>query len=208
MKVLTKIIYSVSYSQTAVFPPLVVALVEECNMNEKNDSKRERLWFGPTVLIKIPRLAVERSYPAVNGVSGGKYLQFPRPVRGGVVNLFYHHEEPDSVRNELVIAEVEVWRKTATAGREFIYIDLKPTSADKWTHFLTVMPFKKDELVRGDDYRMFELPVSGGLTGTIIIAPTGSKVLLKDQLPVVGPELSRMIAQGGKVVHRSGARTA
>lgn len=175
---------------------------EERSMNEQ--PKRSRLWFGATVVIKIPRLSREGTYPPVNGAPGGKYLQFARPVRGGVVNLFYHHEEPDSFRGELVVAEVEVWQKTVTGGREFIYVDLKPTSIDKWTHSLAVMPFKKNELVRGDDYRMFELPKSGGLVGTIVIAPVGNKIMLKNQMPAVGSELARMIEKGGRVVHRTG----
>ena len=94
--------------------------------------KRELLWEGGIIEVKIPAVCREGAFENI------KFIQFPRLVKGGVVNVFLHSHDTAKYCGKTVTASAQVFRKEHAAGRSFLYVDLLPTTAPA-THRLTVM---------------------------------------------------------------------
>ena len=138
-------------------------------------TERECLWKGGTVLITVPVSARAWEFPSSEG--GGRYVQFTKDMKGGVVNLFVHAERPGQFRGKKIVANVEIWKKTLVDGREYLYVDLRPVADAKPTHRLVVIAVEKKGLKIDDLSIAFGTPAP--LVGTIVFAPIGSKVLIK-----------------------------
>ncbi len=128
--------------------------------------KRELLWKGSVVVVKVPKDA--RVTQVSNPVGDLSYAQFPQLVRGGVVNMHIHTGTPADLIGKTIKASVEVYKKEHADGREFIYVDFHPIADDTpVTHRLAVMQmipgitrFAKEALV-------FETPAP--LQGAVVI---------------------------------------
>ena len=94
--------------------------------------KRETLWEGGIIEIKIPAVCREGALENI------KFIQFPRLVKGGVINFFVHDDNPAQHCGKTITASAQVFRKEHADGRSFLYVDLRPTTAPA-THRLTVM---------------------------------------------------------------------
>src|SRR3989344_4217751 len=94
--------------------------------------KRELLWQGGIIEIKIPAVCRDGAFEDI------KFIQFARFVKGGVVNFFVHNDNPTQHCGKIITASVQVFRKEHADGRSFLYVDLLPTTAQA-THRLTVM---------------------------------------------------------------------
>ena len=94
--------------------------------------KRELLWSGGIIEIKIPPVCRGGAFEDI------KFIQLARFVKGGVVNFFVHSQKPTLYCGKTFTASVEVFCKKHADGRSFLYVDLKPTTAQA-THRLTVM---------------------------------------------------------------------
>ena len=82
--------------------------------------KRQLLWDeSETVLIKIPMNGTIGEYPSPSGAK--QFLQFRQNVKGGVVNMHYHDSSLSSFFGKSVIVRPEIWLKTNSDGREFLY---------------------------------------------------------------------------------------
>ena len=148
-------------------------------------ANRECLWRGGSISIMVPASARPGRFPAPGsrGLSPwcAQYAQFTQNVKGGVVNLFVHDENPTLFLGKKIVADAEVWQKELKDGRKYLYVDLRPVAAGtKPTHRLVVMSVKKEELQLQDDFITFQTPEP--LVGTIVVAPVGSKVLIKASL--------------------------
>lgn len=173
--------------------------------------KRELLWGGGAIAIKIPTDAEEGQYPSDVGPPN-RFLRFPQNVKGGVVNIFCHldpNEEPESVRGKKFILDVGIWRKTLSDGRQYLYVDLDtPISKDSTlvTDRLAVMSCKASDIVQQEGLTVFETPAP--LDGVIVVTPAESKIWVKAQLTVVektkksttgDSQLDHYLADGWKV---------
>lgn len=145
---------------------------------------RTLLWDGATVSMKIPTDAKEGSYPADEDNPPNRFVQFVQNVKGGVVNFFYHGDNPELACGTRVIANVEIWRKALPDGRQFLYVDLdppvKPDAAI--THRIAVMSCKASD-IDGSSLTVFETPEP--LQGVVVVAPVESKIWTKGQLTAV-----------------------
>src|SRR3989344_2151247 len=82
--------------------------------------KRELLWEGGIIEIKIPAICREGAFEE------RKFIQFAKFVKGGVVNFFVHDDNPTQHCGKTITASVQVFRKEHADGRSFLYVDLKP----------------------------------------------------------------------------------
>lgn len=94
--------------------------------------KRELLWSGGIIEIKIPGVCREGAFEDI------RFIQFARFVKGGVVNLFVHDDNPTQHCGKVITASVQVFCKEYADGRTFLYVDLRPMTKPA-THRLTVM---------------------------------------------------------------------
>lgn len=142
--------------------------------------QRELLWDeSETVLIKIPMNGTIGEYPSSSGAK--QFLQFRQNVKGGVVNVHYHDSNLLSFFGKKVIVRPEIWMKTNSDGRKFLYVDLYPvpTQSLKPTHRLTVLNCGIDEIVEDKDFCIFETPLP--LIGAVVIMPFDSKIYKKER---------------------------
>ena len=95
--------------------------------------KRELLWKGGIIEIKIPAVCREGTFEDI------KFIQFARFVKGGVVNFFVHDDNPAQHCGKTITASVQVFRKEHADGRAFLYVDLRPITKPA-THRLVVNP--------------------------------------------------------------------
>ena len=95
--------------------------------------KRELLWDGGIIEIKIPAVCREGAFEDI------KFIQFARFVKGGVVNFFVHSQKPTMYCGKTITASVQVFRKERADGRAFLYVDLRPITKPA-THRLVVNP--------------------------------------------------------------------
>ncbi|OGC86573.1 hypothetical protein A3D70_00855 [Candidatus Adlerbacteria bacterium RIFCSPHIGHO2_02_FULL_54_18] len=95
--------------------------------------KRELLWNGGVVQIKVPAVCREGGFEDI------KFIQFARFVKGGMVNFFVHDDSPTQYCGKIVTASMQVFRKEHADGRTFLYVDLRPI-AKSATHRLVVEP--------------------------------------------------------------------
>ncbi|MSR70716.1 hypothetical protein EXS62_01615 [Candidatus Kaiserbacteria bacterium] len=130
-------------------------------------AKRDLLWSGGVVQLKVPANA--RTLSAPNPEGGAIcYLQFPQVVKGGMVNIHVHTERPDDYVGKKVTAKTEVFVKEHQDGRRFVYIDLKPVADDtEPTHRLAVMQMVPGVTRFADGALVFETPAP--LQGAVVI---------------------------------------
>src|SRR3990167_7062365 len=95
--------------------------------------KRELLWSGGIIEIKIPAVCREGAFEDI------KFIQLARFVKGGVVNFFVHNQKPTLYCGKTITASVEVLCKKYADGRAFLYVDLRPITKPA-THRLVVEP--------------------------------------------------------------------
>ncbi len=119
--------------------------------------KRELLWEGGIIEIKIPSVCREGSFENL------KFIQFARFVRGGVVNLFLHDDNPTQHCGKTITASVQVYSKEHADGRSFLYIDLRQVTKPA-THRLVVEP---QHVFDAKDAAVYRTPAP--LQGTIVI---------------------------------------
>ena len=134
--------------------------------------KRELLWSGGTVEIKVP---VDARYGEFKDGKGNTlpFLKFARSVKGGMINFFVHNHKLEC-RGRKIKAEVQVWRKEFEDGREFLYIDLRPVLQDTpFTHRLVVMSGAPGTWL-SQDGAVFETPWP--LQAAIILTAPGKKI--------------------------------
>lgn len=167
---------------------------------------RETLWTGGIVTMKVPPAANMGCYPK----DGDEvpYLQFPRYVRGGVVNVFVHTDNA-ALRGTTITAGASIMKKTMIDGREYLYVDLVPVDNDVApTHFLDVV--SRGEREPGPDDLCFE--TLGTVDGLVILsAPKPPKPRKPPKPKSTGDtQLDRLIQQGwtidrdeGPTVHLS-----
>lgn len=163
--------------------------------------RREVVWAtGAVVKVTIPQKANAGSYLA--GKIDVPYIQFPRNVRGGVVNLFVHSDE--ELYGKTITAAAAVMRRVLDDGREYFYIDLLPLAKDTpVTHRLSVV---SNEERFGDetDWTMFQTP---NMDGLIIFSPPEAKVYTVNNVEPIRPaapstgdsQLDRLIQQGWQI---------
>lgn len=143
--------------------------------------ERKMLWNGGIITIAVPATAEEGEYPSDAGPN--KFVRFAQNVKGGVVNFFVHDTEPTRLCGTRITAEVEVWQKTLADGREFLYVDLDPTSnAMPVMHRLAVMSCKASD-IDGSGLTVFKTPEP--LQGVVVVAPAESKIWIKAQLTAI-----------------------
>ena len=121
--------------------------------------KRELLWEGGIIEIKIPAICREGAFEE------RKFIQFAKFVKGGVVNFFVHDDNPTQHCGKTITASVQVFRKEHADGRSFLYVDLQPITKPA-THRLVVEPRLVFDL-RNDV--LYNMMTSEPLQGTIII---------------------------------------
>ena len=121
--------------------------------------KRELLWEGGIIEIKIPAICREGAFEE------RKFIQFAKFVKGGVVNFFVHDDNPTQHCCKTITASVEVFRKEHADGRSFIYVDLQPITKPV-THRLVVEPRLVFDL-RNDT--LYHMHTPAPLQGTVII---------------------------------------
>ena len=119
--------------------------------------KRELLWDGGIIEIKIPAVCREGAFENI------KFIQFIRQVKGGVINLFVHDDNPAQHCGKTITASVQVFRKEHADGRSFLYVDLRPITKPA-THRLVVEPRLVYDLKNAIVYHT-ALP----LQGTVVI---------------------------------------
>ena len=121
--------------------------------------KRELLWDGGIIEIKIPAVCREGAFEDI------KFIQFARFVKGGVVNFFVHNQKPTLYCGKTITASVEVLCKKYADGRAFLYVDLRPITKPA-THRLVVEPRLVFDL-RNDT--LYHMHTPAPLQGTVII---------------------------------------
>ena len=119
--------------------------------------KRELLWSGGIIEIKIPAVCREAAFENI------KFIQFARTVKGGFLNFFLHSQDPTRHCGKTITTSVQVFCKEHADGRSFIYVDLLPTTAPA-THRLVVEPRHVFDI---KDAAVFQTPTP--LQGTIVI---------------------------------------
>ncbi len=133
--------------------------------------KRELLWSGGVIQIKVPATARKMRLQTPSGEVC--YLQFPQLIRGGVVNIHVHADKLDDYLGKKIITEVCVFRKEHENGRSFLYVDMYPMKDDtQVTNRLAVM-----QMVPGTQFTegalVFETPAP--LQGAIVIVGDDQK---------------------------------
>ena len=138
---------------------------------------RKLVWKGGTVSMMVPAYALEDKFPSPDG--SVRYVWFAQNVGGGVVNFFVHGKKPGQLRGKKIVANAEVWQKTLADGRKYLYVNLlhpRPSSETTPTHRLVTIAVEKKGLKIDGLSIAFETPTP--LTGTIVVAPIGSKVII------------------------------
>ena len=127
---------------------------------------RETLKSGEIIRILVPESAEMGVFKSENLEI--HYLQFVRPVKGGLVNFFV--QTKDDCRGKNITARVSVMRKTFTDERSFLYIDLFPetTSVTRRLAVLTEKPSIES------NWEIFKTPEP--LRGFIVLAPPDAKI--------------------------------
>lgn len=163
--------------------------------------RRERIWFGGVVKVRIPKEARLGSCP----IDGGElhYLQFCRPVKGGVIYHFVHTED-EALVGKMIHAEVQLWQRTLSDTRKYFYLDFKPVDRSvPLTHRCSVMS-------AGDtwpnDWKQFVTPTP--IRGVVLFSPPEAKVIpLSKSLMSAresDPQLGRLL-EAGWIVDSEGA---
>jgi hypothetical protein len=144
---------------------------------------REELFSGPIIRIRVSADAFVRTYEDT-AADHVPYLQVPRVVPGGCINLFVRTDD-DSVIGEMITAKATVMKKTMVSGREYLYIDLDLVpDGTKVTHRLGIMdtgPGSWDD----NDWAVFETPQS--INALIIFGPPDAKFVRKEEQRSVTP---------------------
>lgn len=139
--------------------------------------RREVVWNkGAVVRVKVPTGAKRASY--VGDDMRINYFLFDQSVKNGGVRCHVHlkGEETPELRGTEVSAKVELWKKTLSNGREYLYLDfhLVPDSAVV-THRFGVVP-RASDVTLAEGWEIFETPQP--LQGAVIFTPPDAKLAL------------------------------
>lgn len=162
---------------------------------------RTLLWSGGIVELKIPS-TIKTTAIDLDGRSLS-FAQFARNIRGGVVNIFVHTDEPATYAGRRIAGEVEVWKKVLADGRSFIYIDIKPVDRVPAlciaTHRLIVEQ-KLDLSVHPNEV-VFSVQTPSPLEGIVVIATLKVEKSKVEPQAAKDSQLDRLITDGWQVVH-------
>lgn len=172
---------------------------------------RELLHAAPElVTVKVPVEAKEGSFPSDAG--DNEYVQFAQHVKGGVVNFFVHGADPRRFCGETITARVEIWKKSLSDGRSFLYVDLQQAGGAPQCR-VVAMSARPERLELPGDAKTFE--TIEPLVGCVVLAPLDAKIVVKTAraapqqrthaeavkaTAVAGdPQLSRYLADGWEI---------
>ncbi|HRH55898.1 MAG TPA: hypothetical protein PK609_03475 [Candidatus Paceibacterota bacterium] len=128
-------------------------------------TSRETLWTGGVVRISIPKGAEQGLFE--DEEQHVRYLQFPRSVRGGRVNMFVQTAEP--LQGETILAAASLMKKVLDDGLEYLYIDLVPVPDETpVTHQLLVVS-SNERPAETEGLVLFETPAY--MDGVIAFLP-------------------------------------
>ncbi len=152
--------------------------------------ERKMLWVGGVIEITVPETANEGSYPSDAGPQ--RFVRFAQSVKGGVVNFFVHDAEPTRLLGKKIIADVKIWEKRLADGRKFLYVDFHPTAnTSSAVHRMSVMNAQKKDIVMEEGFAAFETPAP--FVGVVVVAPVGSKILIKAPLAFAGTQKPKFL---------------
>lgn len=143
---------------------------------------RELVWDqGAIVKIKVPTGAMRSSFEGQNAKGEGvkiKYFVFDQTVKNGSVRCHVHlrGEDTPELRGKSIVAKAQVWKKTFSNGRQYLYIDFHPVEKNvEVTHRLGVLP-QASEVTPVKGWTIFETPRP--MQGAIVFAPPDAKLSL------------------------------
>ncbi len=135
---------------------------------------------GPIAEIKIPHGA--KSGQAKDEKTGEDvhFLQFCRPVKGGLVNIYLRGATASRYAGKTVVARVRVWEKTIKRAdgsmAAFLFVDLHPLKTANATpdHRLAISDgnHRPKKLAAGEGYYIL---TPAPLLGTIALKPLSPK---------------------------------
>ena len=154
-------------------------------------TKRIREWSGGVIWIKVPK--VVRTGTFKDDQVEIPFIQFARPVPGGVVNIFMHTADVEKYVGREITAKAEVHYKEMADGRAFYHIDLYPTD-EPASHQLIVEP--RQNTVSPAKATVFKTP--SPLQGEIVI-----KTIEASKPTSTGDvQLDRLLADRWQISHQ------
>ncbi len=156
--------------------------------------KRESLWRGGIVEIKIPLVCREGMTNDLH------FIQFARTVKGGLINFFVRDENPIQHCGRTITAEAEILRKEYADGRSFVYVDLRP-APDKAATLRLIVEQKLNLSVPRNEV-LFAAQTTLPLEGIVVISTR--KAAPKQRISTTGDsQLDRLLADGWVVTAES-----
>lgn len=129
---------------------------------------REFVFSGPIIEVRVAADARAGVYEHEELTI--PYLQFPRAIPNGRVNLFIHTDQ--DLRRRTITAQAEVYMKRLADGREYFYLDLKPVDAAA-THRLGILPAGAISSADHPDWKVIE--TTGPVKALIVFADPEAK---------------------------------
>lgn len=123
--------------------PAVATAQKPTHKEPRQVTHRKTHLKGTVVSIVVPKA----SWCRPGEFEGQRFIQFARPVHGGLVNIFVKSDRPEQYSGKELSAEVEVIEKFFDDGKSYLLVDLVPSKAAA-THRLIInngLPLKASE---------------------------------------------------------------
>ncbi|MEK7538683.1 MAG: hypothetical protein AAB552_02485 [Patescibacteria group bacterium] len=119
---------------SAVWPSVAMSQAENVCTEFREVEDRHLVWSQPEAIfdIEIPRAG--KAVEVVN-LTHAHYLLLTRPVLGGAVNLYVHHNNPVSLLGARIYAHLEVWERGRGSTANSLHLHFSVAlEAERITH--------------------------------------------------------------------------